>query len=700
MIELRPVERRLIAALAVCSPDAVRYDALADAVWGDAVPRSATRSLQTHVLRVRSAAGSDAVETVSGGYRLGATVSLDVVTFTTLFRAADASDSGRAAVAAWDETLTLWRGVPFEELDDWPPAIAERARLTEMWQRGLEERCAAALGVAATAEVVAEAEWLVQAEPLRERRWSLLLSSLDAAGRHAEALHAFDRARRVLATELGVSPGYQLARLHETLLRDGDHEDDAQLAPSLSGRPHGNLPAALTTIIGREQNIAQVVEMLEGARLVTLTGAGGIGKTRLAVAIGEAMCDEVSGGVWIVELARTREPDAVDALIASALGLVAPGPRTVRDVVLAAIGDRQFLLVLDNCEHVLDSVTGFIVEALGRCRGLRVLTTSREPLALPGEHTMVVPSLAVDGAAADLFVVRARDADASFATDDVASLTAITRHLDGIPLAIELAAARVRTIGLAELVRQLDERSDLMASHGGGRDRRHRTMRAALDWSYEPLSEAERLTFEQLSVFHGRFELEAVPRVVAGIAADEDVTEVLASLVDKSMVVADRADPARFRMLEPLRQYAADRLSRKGGAELVASRHARYFAEVAKRLDDQLSGRDEVVAANRIDAARDNLRAAFRTASRNSDVANGLEICVAVDPLRTNPYLDRTLVMVRRGAHHARRCRPPVVPGRPRGRERWGVAARRPHALLGIGRHGHRPRRARQPGMA
>ena len=166
MIELRPVERRLIAALAVCSPDAVRYDALADAVWGDAVPRSATRSLQTHVLRVRSAAGSDAVETVSGGYRLGATVSLDVVTFTTLFRAADASDSGRAAVAAWDETLTLWRGVPFEELDDWPPAIAERARLTEMWQRGLEERCAAALGVAATAEVVAEAEWLVQAEPL------------------------------------------------------------------------------------------------------------------------------------------------------------------------------------------------------------------------------------------------------------------------------------------------------------------------------------------------------------------------------------------------------------------------------------------------------------------------------------------------------------------------------------------------------
>jgi len=363
MIELRPVERRLVAALAACWPDGVRYDALAEGVWGDAVPRSATRSLQTHVLRVRSVAGSDAVETVRGGYRLGATVSLDVIAFAALFRAADASEDRRAVLAAWDETLALWRGIPFEDLGDWPPAVAERARLTEMWERGLEERCAVALGVVSAAEVVAEAERLVQAEPLRERRWSLLLSSLDAAGRRAEAVRAFERARRVLATELGLSPGHELVRLHESLLLDGGH-DDAPLASVRSARSHGNLPAVLTTIIGCDEHIERVTQMLEGARLVTLSGAGGIGKTRLAVAVGEAIRNEVSCGVWIVELARTHEPDAVDAVIASALGLVTTGPQTVRETVLAAIGDRQLVLVLDNCEHVLASVTDFIVEAL------------------------------------------------------------------------------------------------------------------------------------------------------------------------------------------------------------------------------------------------------------------------------------------------------------------------------------------------
>ena len=700
VIELRPVERRLLAALAVRRPDAVRYDALAEAVWGDAVPRSATRSLQTHVLRVRSVAGGDAVETVSGGYRLGATVSLDVVAFTALFKAAGASDDRRAALAAWDETLALWRGIPFEELEDWPPAIAERARLTEMWQRALEERCAVALGVLSAADVVAEAEALVQAEPLRERRWSLLLSSLDAAGRRAEALRAFDRARRVLATELGISPGHELNRLHETLLRDGDHLDDSPTASPRSARPNGNLPAPLTTIIGRDGQIERVAEMLTGARLITLTGAGGIGKTRLALAVGETIRNEVSGGVWIVELARTHEPDTVDALIAAALGLVTSGPQTVRDTVLGAIGDRQLVLVLDNCEHVLAPVADFIVAALGHCGRLRVLTTSREPLAVPGERTMVVPSLATDGAAAELFIARARDADPAFTGDDSASVAAITRHLDGIPLAIELAAARVRTIGLGEMVRHLDDRSDLVTARGGGRDERHRTMRAALDWSYELLDDAERLTFEQLSVFRGRFELEAVPRVVDGLAGDQDVSAVLASLVDKSMVLADGADPARFRMLEPLRQYAAARLSRTGRAEIVATRHAHYYSELATRLDDQLGGRDEVIAARRIDAARDNLRAAFHTASRDSDVANALAIGVALTGYaRTRiwsepwSWCEAALTLPGAADHPLRR-------GRSGRRERRCLAARRPPPQCGARRRGHRPRRAGQPRMA
>jgi predicted ATPase/DNA-binding SARP family transcriptional activator len=622
VVQLRPVERRLVSALAVRHRGAVRYESLADAVWGDVVPRSATRSLQTHVLRVRSAAGFGSVETVSGGYRLGATVSVDVDAFTARLGVAAACDDPIAALEAWDEALALWRGVPFEELEDWPPAVVERARLTEMWQRGLEDRCAVALAGRPPFDVVAEAQALVEAEPLRERRWCLLMTSLDTAGRRAEAVRVFDQARRVLAVELGISPGHELTELHRALLR----EEDGSAGAPVQGRPRrrstGNLPTPLATIIGREGLIEQVRDLVMDARLLTLTGTGGVGKTRLALAVGETLRGAVSGGVWFVELARSSEPDTIDALVAAALGVVTRGGgQKVREVVLEVIGDRQMVLVLDNCEHLLAAVTDFVIDALGRCGRLRILTTSREPLSLPGERTMVVPSLHLDGPASELFIARACDADPSFAADD-ALVAAISRQLDGIPLAIEPAAARVRTIGIVELARQLDERSGVLGVPGGGRDERHRTVRAALDWSYDRLDDSERLVFEQLSVFHGRFELDAVRRVVTGAAT----TDVLASLIDKSMVLADGVDPARFRMLEPLRQYATQRLSSTGTERVVAMRHAQCYAELARQLDDLLAGRDELLAAARIDAAQDNLRFAFHTATRDHDVAGALTI--------------------------------------------------------------------------
>jgi predicted ATPase/DNA-binding SARP family transcriptional activator len=630
VIEFRPVERRLLAALAVRRSGPVGYDVLSDAVWGEAVPRSATRSLQTHVLRIRAAAGQDMVETVSGGYRLGQMITVDVDRFTASMRAAGDVAGGAAAVARWDGTLALWRGVPFVDLDDWEPAVAERSRLFELRHRALEERCAVALGVLPVDEVVAEADRLVAAEPLRERRWALLMSSLHAGGRRADALRAFDRARRLLATELGISPGHELVELHQELLCDTDDGRLGEVTSMRQSASRGNLPVPLTTMIGRDKDLARLASLVDQGRLVTLTGTGGVGKSRLALALGEQMREEVSGGVWFVELAKTHDPATVDPLIAHILGLVGGDGRTVRDGVVGTIGDRHLMLILDNCEHLLSAVADFVSDALVRCRRLRILTTSREPLAVPGERTVVVPSLPVD-AAAQLFLARTRDADPEFNGQDGSLVAAISRQLDGIPLAIELAAARVRTIGIEELARNLDSRPHLVAGSRRDRDERHRTMRAALDWSYELLTDAERIVFRRLAVFRGRFELEAVEQVVADdVHGDEDVATVLASLVDKSMVVADGDHPARYRLLEPLRQYAADRLTSSDAAQEVADRHARHFAALASRLDDAVRGPDELTAARRFDAARDNLRAAFGTAVDSGDLTTALTLGVSL----------------------------------------------------------------------
>ena len=246
-IALRPAERRLLAALVACRPSPVRYDALAEAVWGEEVPRSATRSLQTHVLRLRSALGVDAVETVSGGYRLADVVAVDADAFVASLRDATTLDGadGLAALEAWDAALGYWHGTPFDALGDWPPAVTERARLVELWHGAREQRCAVALTVGPAGDSVAEAEAMVLAEPLRERRWALLMTALAAAGRRPDALRAYDRARRILATELGISPGTELSRLHASLLRE---DVEVDVAP---GTAHGNLPAAISSIIGR-----------------------------------------------------------------------------------------------------------------------------------------------------------------------------------------------------------------------------------------------------------------------------------------------------------------------------------------------------------------------------------------------------------------------------------------------------------------
>jgi DNA-binding SARP family transcriptional activator len=311
-VELRPVERRLLAALVACRPSAAGYDALAEAVWPDRVPRSAKHSLQTHVMRIRRSLGHDSVVTDDTGYRLGPSVCVDVDVLESMARIARGATEPAMRLAAWEGVVSAWRGVPFAEVEDWPPAVAERARLTEVAAIGREERCAAALAVGPSGDVVAEAEALVQAEPLRERRWVLLMQALAGVGRKAEALRTFDRARRTLAVELGIAPGQELSRAHASLLDDDDQGDRtggaAERGSAASNCVAGWLPASLSRLIGRDDDIARIEQHLTHRRLVTLTGVGGVGKSRLAVAVAERARNDYTGGAWFVALAAAS-PD-------------------------------------------------------------------------------------------------------------------------------------------------------------------------------------------------------------------------------------------------------------------------------------------------------------------------------------------------------------------------------------------------------
>ena len=388
----------------------------------------------------------------------------------------------------------------------------------------------------------------------------------------------------------------------------------------------GNLPAEASNLIGRTAEIGQVGADLTEARLVVLTGAGGVGKTRLALAAAAAVSATYSAGVWLVELAASGDPADVEPLVAGALRFVPRSGVSVRASIIDGIGDRELLLVLDNCEHLLDAAADFVHETLRRCPRLRILATSREPLGVDGERVARVPSLSVDSDAVELFIDRARNADASFRAEPRRLIEQICERLGGIPLAIELAAARVRTLRLPELASRLEAHLDDLTTGRHGRVERHKTLHAALDWSWELLDDDERTAFGRLSVFAGNFDIHAANTVTGGPPLGDDVVEILSALVDKSMVVADLADAAPFRLLEPLRQYGAEQLAARGDTADLARRHARYYAGLGGRLAGALFGPDELEVAARLAAARANLRAAFSFAVTSEDADLALSI--------------------------------------------------------------------------
>jgi predicted ATPase/DNA-binding CsgD family transcriptional regulator len=397
-----------------------------------------------------------------------------------------------------------------------------------------------------------------------------------------------------------------------------------------------NLPVQLTSFVGRDAEMAEVRRILADNRLVTLTGAGGAGKTRLALQVAAEMAAEFRGGVWQVDLAPITDPGIVPVAVVRALRLQDERGRSTMETLVRFVADHQVLVVLDNCEHLLDACAALIADLLARCPALTLLATSREPIGVAGEVTWRVPSLPLTGEAIDLFADRAQRARPDFRVTDgnSAAVAEICRRLDGVPLAIELAAARVRVLSPAEIVASLHDRFRLLT--GGARTavRRQQTLRASVDWSHALLTEPERVLFRRLAAFMGGFDLEAAQSVGSGDGLERyQVLDQLASLVDKSLVTAeDASHQTQYRLLETVRQYALEKLSESGEADDTRTRHRDHYTSMAALLDSPAGGGHE----RRIEQAEtdmDNLRAAFQWSREGGDIDLALQLASSLQPL-------------------------------------------------------------------
>ncbi|BBZ50577.1 transcriptional regulator [Mycobacterium heidelbergense] len=397
-----------------------------------------------------------------------------------------------------------------------------------------------------------------------------------------------------------------------------------------------HFPVQFTSFVGRGPQLAEVRKLLAEGRLVTLTGAGGVGKTRLAVHVASQLASEYADGVWYVDLAPITDPDVVPVVMARVLGLPDQPGRSTMDTLLRFVRDRQLLVVLDNCEHLLDACAALAVALLGGAPGLSVLATSREPIGVGGEAMWRVPSLSVSDEAIELFADRARHARPDFAvTDDNTAVVAeICRRLDGIPLAIELAAARVRALSLAEILDSLHDRFRLLTGGARAAVRRQQTLRASVDWSHALLTEPERVLFRRLSVFLGGFDLDAAQAVAGADGLQRyQVLDQLTLLVDKSLVVAENAwGRTRYRLLETLRQYVLEKLGESGEADAMRTRHRDYYTAMAALLDVP-AGSDYERRVEQAEIEIDNLRAAFAWSRENSDAEFELELACSLNPL-------------------------------------------------------------------
>ncbi|MFX0575336.1 BTAD domain-containing putative transcriptional regulator [Nocardia nepalensis] len=604
--------RALLARLAMEPGRVVAADVLADAIWDGRPPDNGANALQALVSRVRRAVGTARVEGRAPGYRLVVDpVDVDVVRFERL--AAAGRESGD--LAALREAENLWRGQALSELSELRFAADAAVRLDELRLDAGVHRLG--LEVAAGNDVLDELRVLAEEHPLTERIQGLLIRALYAAGRQADALAAYERTRDRLGDELGIDPSHELTELHLSILRQ----------EPTTARRRTNLRSRVTSFVGREDDVAELTERLETARLITIVGPGGAGKTRLAVEVAE----RVDGAAWLVELSAVTDPEQVASAVRTTIGvrevgLLEPSAGEPVDRLTEYLARQRVLLILDNCEHLVDAVAELADRLLGACPQLRVLATSRESLAIDGEHIHQIRPLPWPDDAAEaesfpairLFVERARAVRPDFALDAGTALAVveICRRLDGLPLAIELAAARLRALSVGQIAAKLDDRFTLLGRGSRTAQARHRTLRAVIEWSWAPLSEPERELAMWLAVFPAGATLDAI-----------DDLDLLTRLVDKSLV---ERGGERYRMLETIRSYALERLAESGYEAAVRGRHVGYILRLAESAEAGLRTAHQLDALARLDAERDNISAALRFAVDTGDAELGIRLIAAM----------------------------------------------------------------------
>jgi predicted ATPase/DNA-binding SARP family transcriptional activator len=617
--------RALLALLALRRGRVVDVDALIGALWGEELPSAPRNALQHHVARLRAALGHDAIEATAAGYALTDTAWVDALQFEKLLddgRYGLRQGDVRAAADAIDQALGLWRGPALHGLTETAWFDGEARRLEALRIDALEEKFEAALALGQHRELVSALRLALEADPFRERLWGQLMLALYRGGRQADALETYQEARRVLAEQLGLEPGPALRQLQEAIL-----SHDPAIAPVAAAAPRGNLPAPTTSFVGREEEIAQIGEQLRRQRLVTLSGPPGVGKSRLAVEAGRMFGSEVRGGVWRVDLARATAPDDAARLLADALD--ARGPEPLARVV-ARLRHAEAIVLLDACEHAREEAGRIAAVLLAECPGVRVLATSREPLHLTGEVRVAVHPLPLPdsrsgdpsaAAATQLFVARAQAARPEFElTADTAPLVAeITRRLDGLPLAIELAAARVNVLGLAELRSVVDRRLTLL-DRGGSSVPEQIGLQRLVEWSYDLLHADEKLVLQQLAVHRGGASLPSLVGMGGARGLDEPtVTFLVAALVDKSIVSVSFPDgAARYDLLDTVRDYVVRLLGESGELAAVQTAHAEYFAAVADEGRLELRGPAWREWTRRFAPDNDNLWAALTYAEETA----------------------------------------------------------------------------------
>ncbi|WP_406402956.1 winged helix-turn-helix domain-containing protein [Streptomyces sp. NBC_00879] len=650
--------RALLTVLALRAGRTVPVGVLVDEVWDGDPPADAVGAVQALVGRLRRALGHAAVASAdSGGYRLcAAGDDVDLHRFDRLagegVRALDEGDAVKAA-ALLDDALALWQGPVLADLPDRTPEAArwEARRLDTR-----RARLAAALALGRAEEALPELAALCEAHPLDERLQGLRLRALRDAGRAAQALAAYEEVRRLLADSLGADPGHELRALHRELLSHSAPPATTRAAdtpPVPAPRPYarGNLRARLTSFVGRDADIEAIHGDLAAARLVTLLGPGGAGKTRLSQEAAERVAATGQSpwpdGVWLAELAPVDDPETVPEAVLSALGaretvLRGAGAEELRaaeghsdDAVLRLTehcARRRMLLLLDNCEHVVGAAAALAERLLESCPGVTVLATSREPLGVPGELVRPVDPLP-DPMALRLLAERGAAARPGFRTeDDPEAAAEICHRLDGLPLAIELAAARLRMLTPRQIADRLDDRFRLLTSGSRTVLPRQQTLRAVVDWSWDLLDDAERAVLPRLSVFAGGCDLAAAEAVCAEPGADLDVADVLGSLIDKSLVVAAPTPDGqmRYRLLETVGEYAAERLDQAAERAAVERRHLVHYRELVRATDPLLRGSGQRAAVGLLQLEYENLRTALRraVAARDEQEALFLVVCL------------------------------------------------------------------------